>query len=61
MEMPNNDGRLRELKRVRQQWNILPDNADTAMTAVAPGCAIIDSGTTAGVVSLNAADNIQKH
>ena len=37
-----------------------PSEADDALTVNAPGCAIMDSGATAGVVSLSAADDIQE-
>ena len=60
MEVPGNDDLFRELERVRQQWDLQPEDTDAALTATAPSCAAIESGATAGVVSVNAANEIQK-
>ena len=59
MDMPEDSAFIENFKKIRANLWQEPTDVDEAMTILAPGCAIVDSGATAGVVSLSAADDIQ--
>ena len=60
MDMPEDEDFVKKFKKIRSDLWQRDSEVDHALTVYAPGCAIVDSGATAGVISFSAADDIQQ-